>query len=147
MALTLSAAVIKDDPPATNAAAPNGTTNSTAPTESYYELLGLRQDANVRQVKAAYRRMAVKAHPDKYNDPVEKAVANERFMRIAQAYDVLSNDIKRKLYDSMVAKGMMDFDEDAYLDMVRQNGMDGESGWGKNTTPYTATYMANSLLQ
>lgn len=62
----------------------------------YYDVLGVSKDANVDEIKKAYRQLALKYHPDKNPDD-PKAV--ERFKEIALAYEVLSSEEKRKRYD------------------------------------------------
>src|ERR1044072_17302 len=62
----------------------------------YYEVLGVTRTATDQEIKRAYRRLAVKYHPDKNpND----ASAEEKFKEAAEAYSVLSNDEQRKRYD------------------------------------------------
>lgn len=62
----------------------------------YYEVLEVSRTANDQEIKSAYRRLAVKYHPDKNpND----ASAEEKFKEAAEAYSVLSNDEQRKRYD------------------------------------------------
>ncbi|MCM1377403.1 MAG: molecular chaperone DnaJ [Clostridium sp.] len=62
----------------------------------YYEVLGVAKDAKPDEIKKAYRKMAIKYHPDK--NPGDKA-AEEKFKEAAEAYDVLSDEKKRKMYD------------------------------------------------
>lgn len=62
----------------------------------YYEVLGVDKSATADQIKKAYRKLAVKYHPDK--NPGDKE-AEEKFKELAEAYDVLSDEKKRQLYD------------------------------------------------
>ncbi len=61
----------------------------------YYELLGVSRDASAEQIKKAYRRMAMKYHPD----VATEAGADEKFKQIQEAYEVLSDERKRSIYD------------------------------------------------
>ena len=65
--------------------------------KSYYEILGINKTASESEIKTAYRRLAVKYHPDKNRDDPEKA--KEKFQKIANAYEVLSDPDKRRVYD------------------------------------------------
>ncbi|MDO5395473.1 MAG: molecular chaperone DnaJ [Bacteroidales bacterium] len=62
----------------------------------YYEVLGVSKSATADEIKKAYRKLAIKYHPDK--NPGDKA-AEEKFKEAAEAYDVLSNEEKRQKYD------------------------------------------------
>ena len=63
----------------------------------YYEVLGVAREATQEDVKRAFRRLAVKHHPDR--NPSSKEEARERFKEISEAYEVLSNPQKRTTYD------------------------------------------------
>src|SRR5256712_7454794 len=65
-------------------------------TRDYYEVLGVSRTASADEIKAAYRKLARKFHPDL--NPSDKA-AEERFKELQEAYDVLSDEENHKLYD------------------------------------------------
>ena len=69
----------------------------------YYEVLGVPKNANADEIKKAYRKAAIKYHPDK--NPGDKEAEN-KFKEAAEAYDVLSNDEKRARYDQFGHAGM-----------------------------------------
>lgn len=70
----------------------------------YYSILGLQPDAADADIKRAYRKAAVKWHPDK--NPNNREYAEERFKEVAEAYDVLSNPDKRAIYDRYGEEGL-----------------------------------------
>jgi curved DNA-binding protein CbpA len=70
----------------------------------YYAVLGVDRNANDDQLKKAYRKMAVKWHPDKNQDNTEKAEA--MFKEVGEAYDVLSDSNKKAIYDKYGEAGL-----------------------------------------
>lgn len=79
----------------------------------YYELLGVDRSADTAEIKKAYRKLAIKYHPDRNPDNPEAA---EKFKEISKAYEVLSDEEKRPLYDQ--------YGEDAF----KAGGMGGGGG-------------------
>ena len=69
----------------------------------YYEILGIGRDAGADTIKKAYRRLALKYHPDKNQGNKE---AEEKFKEISEAYEVLSDPKKRATYDQYGHAGM-----------------------------------------
>ncbi len=69
----------------------------------YYEILGIGRDANVEQIKKAYRKQAVRYHPDK--NPGNKS-AEESFKEATEAYEILKDGQKRQIYDQYGHDGL-----------------------------------------
>ena len=69
----------------------------------YYEVLGVSKDAGAEEIKKAYRKAAMKYHPDR--NPGDKE-AEEKFKELGEAYEVLSNDEKRQRYDQFGFAGV-----------------------------------------
>ncbi|MBF25297.1 MAG: molecular chaperone DnaJ [Flavobacteriales bacterium] len=69
----------------------------------YYEVLGISKNANNKEIKQAYRKLAIKYHPDRNPGNNE---AEEKFKEAAEAYEVLSNPEKKSRYDQFGHQGM-----------------------------------------
>lgn len=107
--------------------------------EDYYQLLGVKKDASATDIKKAYRKLAMKYHPD--HTKGEKA-AEEKFKKISEAYAVLSDEKKRKEYDTFGAEGFQQrfSQEDIFRgfdfgDIFREFGFGGDffSGRGRGS--------------
>lgn len=83
--------------------------------KDYYAILGVAKDASEDDIKKAYKKLALKYHPDRNNDKceAEKAEATKKFKDVAEAYACLSDKDKRKKYDI----GGVDVDGEGGFDM------------------------------
>ena len=90
--------------------------------EDFYKVLGVDKNATAQEIKKAYRKLALKYHPD--HNPGDKA-AEEKFKQVSEAYEVLSDEEKRAKYDQ--------FGHAAFT----QGGMGGgAAGYGGFQDPY-----------
>ncbi|XP_041640243.1 dnaJ homolog subfamily A member 3, mitochondrial-like [Cheilinus undulatus] len=78
------------------------TSNHLANKEDFYQVLGISRSASQKDIKKAYYQLAKKYHPDTNPDDPE---AKEKFAKLAEAYEVLSDEVKRKQYDTYGAAG------------------------------------------
>lgn len=108
----------------------------------YYEVLGVDKQASAADIKKAYRKIAIKYHPDRQGDKseAEKKEAEEKFKEAAEAYSVLSDDQKRQQYDQFGFNGpnmgggfggggFGDFDINDILNSVFGGGFGGGGGF------------------
>ena len=70
----------------------------------YYEILGVSKNANEADIKKAYKKAALKHHPDR--NPNNKEAAEAKFKEISKAYQVLSDPSKRRTYDQFGEEGI-----------------------------------------
>ena len=90
-----------------------------AKAKDYYAALGVDRGASGKEIKSAYRKLALKYHPDKNRDGDAEA-AQESFMAVGEAYEVLSDDKMKKAYDKFGKDG---------VEAVRK-GQDPVRDWG-----------------
>lgn len=101
----------------------------------YYDILGLKPNCNDDEIKKAYKKMALKWHPDKNAD--NKEFAEKRFKEIAEAYSILSDKDKRNIYDQ--TGNNADSNDNMYPNI---NEMFNNNFFNQRTnrTSYTRTY-------
>ncbi|XP_064498095.1 dnaJ homolog subfamily C member 21 isoform X2 [Pseudopipra pipra] len=108
----------------------------------HYEVLGVRRDAAEEELKRAYRRLALRWHPDKNLENAEEAA--EQFKLIQAAYDVLSDPQERAWYDNhreALLKGGVDGEyQDDSLDLLRYFTVSCYSGYGDDEKGFFAVY-------
>ena len=63
--------------------------------ENYYEILGINKNATKEEIKKSYRKLSKKLHPD-----VKETGDEEKFKKISEAHEILSDDTKRSNYDT-----------------------------------------------
>ena len=83
--------------------------------KDYYEVLGVARDASEKEIKKAFRRMAMKHHPDRSSD---KSGNDEKFKEVNEAFEVLSDSQKKAIYDQYGHAGL------------EQGGAAGQGGFG-----------------
>ena len=92
--------------------------------KGYYKTLGVAENASQEEIKSAYRKLALRWHPDRWVNGTEeeKKKAEDEFKKVAEAYNVLSDEEKRREYDSGV--GSDGFDQgggfDPFAEMFRR---------------------------
>ena len=77
--------------------------------EDYYRLLGVSRQASKQEIRRAFKKLALKYHPDKNKDKSEWA--KNQFAKIANAYEVLSDEEKRKVYDRHGEEGVQEHEQ------------------------------------
>src|SRR6266404_6261056 len=107
----------------------------------YYDILGVAKTATQQEIKSAYRKMALQYHPDR-NKTKE---AEEKFKEVTQAYEVLSNEEKRKTYDQF---GHAAFEQGAGQGPFGGagdpfGGFGGQQGGGGQSGPFSYSYSSN----
>jgi molecular chaperone DnaJ len=90
-------------------------------TRDYYEVLGVDKKADAEEIKRAYRRLAMKHHPDRNPGDAE---AEAKFKEAAEAYEVLADESKRKVYDQFGHEGLRRGGGPATHDFSRMDASD-----------------------
>ena len=87
--------------------------------KDYYQILGVQRNSSAEEIKKAYRKMALQHHPDRNHDKPE---SEEKFKEASEAYSVLGNSEKRKIYDQYGIEGL------------RMGGNSSDSGFFSDST-------------
>jgi curved DNA-binding protein CbpA len=67
-----------------------------------YKILGVTKDSTLPEIRSAHRKLVLKCHPDKVQDAALKAIKQDEFQRVQQAYELLSDDNRRLQYNEQV---------------------------------------------
>lgn len=111
--------------------------------KDYYKILGVGRNASQDEIKKAYRKLALKYHPDKTKGDKE---AETKFKEISEAYEVLKDPEKRKKYDQFgqnwkqyqhAGAGQGGFD---FSDFMRQRGRGRAHDWQEQSSPFGDTF-------
>ena len=108
----------------------------------YYEVLGVEKGATKKDIKKAYRKLAMEYHPDVSEDPE----AGEKFKEISEAYAVLSDEEKKNTYDQYGHAGMGGFSQEDifnninFEDIFRGFGFGGSRGGGGGSSGFESIF-------
>ena len=70
---------------------------------NYYKILDVNENANQNEIRKAYRKLSLEHHPDKNKNSDE---SNEKFKQISEAYEIIGDEEKRKIYDDLGEEGL-----------------------------------------
>lgn len=106
--------------------------------KDYYDILGIDRNASEEEIKKAYRKLAREHHPDMVNES-DKNAAEKRFKEINEAYQVLSDPQKKKMYDQFGHTGPGFNAGQGAGGGPFSGGFAGSGGWGPFTYTYTTS--------
>ncbi|MFQ5974982.1 MAG: DnaJ domain-containing protein [Candidatus Hydrothermarchaeales archaeon] len=95
-------------------------------TKTFYDVLGVSEDASEEEIKKAFKKLAKKYHPDVTQK--DKKESEEIFKKIAEAYTVLGNEAQRKIYDQNIKYGGFNFKPEPRYEWIYLTYMDAY-GW------------------
>lgn len=98
-----------------------------------YELLGVAKDADAKDIKRAYRRLARLHHPDLNPDD---DYAKERFIELSDAHDVLSDPTQRALFDEFGLPGL----QEGFDPIIERQRRRRQSSWAKDDSPFESVF-------
>eukprot|EP00561_Arcocellulus_cornucervis_P000273 CAMPEP_0185824798 /NCGR_PEP_ID=MMETSP1322-20130828/30163_1 /TAXON_ID=265543 /ORGANISM="Minutocellus polymorphus, Strain RCC2270" /LENGTH=428 /DNA_ID=CAMNT_0028522469 /DNA_START=107 /DNA_END=1393 /DNA_ORIENTATION=+ len=99
----------------------------------YYSVLGLRKGTSSKEIKKAYKKLALQFHPDKCKDcsDDERQTNEKKFVEVAEAYSILSDDKKRGIYDKYGKSGLEAHEKGMDPDAAGFGGFPGGGGGGQ----------------
>ncbi|RDY09589.1 DnaJ-like subfamily B member 6 [Mucuna pruriens] len=87
----------------------------------YYSVLGIGKHSTDHEIRCAFRKMALKWHPDRWiKDPKLALEARKRFQHVQEAYSVLSNKGKRRIYDAGLFGLIGEDDDEGFVDFMQE---------------------------
>ncbi len=87
--------------------------------KDYYKILGISKNANLSEIKKAYKKLAIKYHPDRNQG---NKYYEEKFKEIKEAYEILSNDNKRSMYDQYGHSAFNNSSDDSFTSSFTSSG-------------------------
>jgi curved DNA-binding protein CbpA len=117
----------------------NANTEERMSTTNFYSILGVAKTCDDKALKKAYRKLALKWHPDK--NPDDRDAAAEKFKQISEAYEVLSNPEKRQIYDQYGEEGLR-----SGMGSAGGGGRGGFSGGGQPFSAADATRIFEAMF-
>ncbi len=113
--------------------------------KDYYNILNINKKATKEEIKAAYKKLALKYHPDK--NQTKKEEAEEKFKEVSEAYEILSDESKRCNYDNgcnVIIDGVNPFD--LYKNLFKNNIFDVNNNvFDININNYNNTQLSQSI--
>lgn len=96
--------------------------------KNFYDILNVKKNSNKNEIKQAYRKLALKYHPDR--NPTNRKEAERKFREITEAYETLSDDNKKRIYDSQLNGGGTGFYSSSSPNQNYSNMYGGNSTFG-----------------
>ena len=120
---------------------PTNRDNMKQDSDNYYSVLDMPKTASAKKIKSAYRKLALKYHPDKVEEK-EKQTAEEKFVRINEAYSVLGDEKKRNIYDNYGKNGLDAHEKGQDPNTAGFGGFDGFGGSGSSSGSFNFDFGA-----
>ncbi|KAL6626546.1 hypothetical protein ACP70R_030272 [Stipagrostis hirtigluma subsp. patula] len=115
---------------------------------TFYDLLGISSEGSTEEVRAAYRRMALKYHPD-VSPPGAAAENTRRFIEVQEAYETLSDPSRRASYDCALARGVcrLAFSGPRGRRAYYHQDQEEKSGWRRSWEDQVAELKRRSMMK